>query len=92
MKQLVCERCGGNDFEEQNGFRICKYCDTRYVNQIEDTPQKNSIISIESDIKRLLNKCDTDPSNAVRYAGLVLDIDPGNSEAAKYINKKVRGR
>lgn len=88
MKQLVCERCGGNDFVEQNGFRTCKYCKTKFVIQPEDTPQKGSKIALNDDIKALLKKCIDDPANAYRYASLVLDMDPSNTEAKKYLNKK----
>lgn len=92
MKQLVCERCGGNDFVEQNGYRTCKYCNTSYVIQPEDSPRKNSNIALDDDIQLLLKKCRDDPANAARYASLVLDLDPRNSEALKYSNKKGRGR
>ncbi len=85
LKQIVCERCGGNDFLEQNGFRTCKYCLTRFVIQPQDRPQKSSTIALENDIKTLLKKCRDDPTNARRYASLVLDIDPTNYEASKYL-------
>lgn len=91
MKQLVCERCGGNDFVEQDGYRICNYCHTRFVIQPEDTPHKSSNIALNDDIQLLLKKCTDDPANATRYASLVLDIDPGNPEAKKYLNR-TRGR
>lgn len=92
MKQLVCERCGGNDFVEQNGYRTCLYCNTRYVIQPEDIPQKSSRIALNDDIEQLLKKCRDDPVNAFRYASLVLDIDPDNSEALKFMYKNWRGR
>ncbi len=92
MKQLVCERCGGNDFVEQNGFRTCKYCMTKFVIQSEDSPQKKSKITLNDDIKALLKKCIDDPANAKRYASLVLDIDPNNSEAKKHLSKEREGR
>lgn len=91
MKQLVCERCGGNGFVEQNGYRTCLYCDTRYVIQPEDTPQKSSSIALDEDIKRLLQKCNDDPANANRYASLILDIDPSNTDALKILDRS-RGR
>jgi hypothetical protein len=36
----------------------------------------------------LLRKCQDDPLQAKRYASLVLDIDPSNKEAARYIKKR----
>ena len=45
----------------------------------------NSSIALEEDIAVLLKKCREDPKNARKYANLVLDIDPGNAEAKKYL-------
>ena len=42
-------------------------------------------ISLDDDISRLLSKCKEDPLNAKKYANLVLDIDPHNVEALKYV-------
>ena len=87
MKQYVCENCGANDFFEQNGYRICKYCNAKYLIQREDIPHIKSSISLNDDIKMLLKKCKDDPANTRRYASLVLDIDPGNIEALQYLRK-----
>ena len=43
-----------------------------------------STIALDDDVKRLLEKCKTDPKNARRYANLILDIDPDNEEALNY--------
>lgn len=87
MQQLVCERCGGNDFLVQSGYRICQYCNTKFVMQPGDFPQKSSSIALNNDIELLLKRCRDDPANARRYASLVLDMDPGNSEAMMYCFK-----
>jgi hypothetical protein len=87
MRIFVCERCGGNDFRQEKGFRTCQYCNTSYVLTAEEMPQKLSNISLNDDIKSLLNKCKNDPTNARRYASLVLDIDPTNSEARRFLNR-----
>lgn len=87
MRIFVCERCGGNDFRQEKGFRTCQYCNTSYVLTAEEIPQKLSNISLNDDIKSLLNKCKNDPTNARRYASLVLDIDPTNSEARRFLNR-----
>ena len=45
----------------------------------------SSPIALDDDIARLLKKCESDPRNARKYANLILDIDPDNEEALKYI-------
>jgi hypothetical protein len=42
-------------------------------------------IEIDSDIQMLLMKCREDPVNARKYANLILDIDPGNLEAKRFL-------
>lgn len=85
MKQFVCENCGANDYYEKDGFRICRYCDSKFLIFEEDLPQKNSSIALNDDIQMLLEKCRREPFNARRYANLILDIDPQNREARKYL-------
>ncbi len=87
MKLLVCERCGGDEFTEQEGYRICRYCKSRFQITNEDITKVSTTISLNEDVVRLLEKCRTDPKNARRYAGLVLDIDPTNQEALKFYKK-----
>jgi uncharacterized Zn finger protein (UPF0148 family) len=84
MKLINCEKCGASDFYEQNGFRICCYCDAKYALRAEDMAPKKSNIALNDDVTLLLQKCRDDPANARRYASLVLDIDPTNKEARKY--------
>ena len=88
MKIVICERCGGVEFLDRDGFRICQYCDTKYLITSEDVTRKESSIALDSDIKMLLQKCKDDPANARRYASLILDMDPGNNEAIKYCKRK----
>lgn len=85
MKLIQCKRCGGNEFYHDNGYRVCKFCGAQYVINTEDVGIKETTISLNSDIELLLKKCKQDPMNARRYANLVLDIDPSNQEALKYI-------
>ena len=85
MKSIICDRCGSNEWEVLNGYRKCKFCGTLFQLTKEDAPQKESVISINSDVQRLLQKCKTDPANARKYANLVLDIEPNNKEALKYL-------
>ena len=85
MKLIACEKCGSNDMFEENGYMVCKYCKSKYVLKESDLSVKSSNIAIDNDIRMLLEKCKKDPINAKRYANLVLDIDPTNNEAMKYI-------
>ena len=43
------------------------------------------IVSLEDDVQQLLQKCKMNPANARRYANLILEIDPNNKEAMKYL-------
>lgn len=88
MKQYVCENCGSHDFFEQNGYKICHYCGSKFQMSSTDVPLKCSTIALEDDVSILLRKCQADPNQAHRYASLVLDIDPSNKEAARYLKKR----
>ena len=87
MAKIVCDSCGANAFIEKNGVLICTYCGARkrvfLENQISGLKQTE--INMDADIKRLLTMCKTDCKNARRYANLILDIDPNNTEAKKYL-------
>jgi hypothetical protein len=78
-------KCGGGDFFEQDGDRICRYCRSKYAIQSNEIQLQDSNIAIDHDIKMLLQKCRDDSANARKYANLVLDIDPSNAEAKKYL-------
>lgn len=56
-----------------------------YKTSIEKSTNKFSQISINSDVENLLQKCRIDRKNARKYANLILDIDPDNEEARKYL-------
>ena len=79
MKRITCEACGANDFTEENGYRICSFCGTRYC------VGNHSSVALDEDISRLLKKCQEEPKKARQYANLILDIDPTNTEALKYL-------
>ncbi|MFR5849407.1 MAG: TFIIB-type zinc finger domain-containing protein [Faecalibacterium sp.] len=84
-KQFICKNCGASDFYDKDGFRICKYCNSKFIIETQDVIQKGSSIALNDDIQMLLNKCRQDPWNARRYANLILDIDPQNRDAIKYL-------
>lgn len=91
MKEIVCTQCAGREWIEQNGFRTCAFCGTKYRLTADDYAVLSSDISLNGDVQRLLQKCKEDPINARKYANLALDIDPGNAEALGYLyNRKGR--
>lgn len=63
----------------------CKYCGSCFKITQDDLSNRRSDISLGNDVNELLMKCKTDPRNARKYANLILDIDPYNEEALKYI-------
>ena len=85
MKVIVCKQCGASGLQKKSGYMICPYCGTTYQITEEDLPVRSSTIAINDDVKRLLEKCRKDPRNARRYANLILDIDPSNKEALRYL-------
>ncbi len=85
MKQSRCPNCGANAFIYRDGAKYCEYCNSRFEITDDEKPKKKSVVSLLSDIDRLLEKCKADPSRAKKYAGLILDIDPTNKEALKYL-------
>ena len=81
MRIIQCSSCGSSELNQFDGYAQCIYCQSRFVLEAEDVPERASSIGVGSDIERLLEKCRTDPANRRRYASLVLDIDPTNAEA-----------
>ncbi len=85
MKPIICTQCGANEFVHENGYIVCKFCNTRYAMVKANKGVSKSTISVHSDVKILLEKCRTDKTNARKYANLILDIDPNNVEARRYL-------
>lgn len=86
MKLVVCQTCGSNDFKTVDGYKVCQYCGSKYVVEKDDVSAiKHSEIALDADVARLLKKCKAEPKNAKRYANLILDIDPTNQKALKYL-------
>lgn len=94
MKRFDCECCGSSKFTVEGGYRVCDFCGTRYQMEKTDIPvvPKTSNIALGNDVQILLQKCQTDPSNAKRYAALILDIDPRNQEAQRILNNNGKRR
>lgn len=98
MKTLQCPNCGSDDLKSVDNYFVCRYCGSRILPSEEE--QKilfknngsstehsavNSGIGLENDIAGLLKKCEADPGHAKQYANLILDMDPCNEEALKYL-------
>ena len=86
-KYYVCAYCGSKFLKETKAEKT----PFGTVSFESGTPLSKSLdnltggISLDSDIERLLKKCKEDPKNARKYANLILDIDPDNTEAYKYL-------
>ena len=102
MKAIICSSCGASLWQEERNYRICLHCGTKYeklaeqpVYSVPSSSHKTSarhvesVIEINEDVERLLQKCRKEPSKAKKYANLILDIDPTNEEALKYLNRGV---
>ena len=103
MEALICKNCGANALTRKNDYMYCSYCDSRFAITREERSSGlfgsnghhatlshsdvNSSIALNDDIARLLKKCETDPRNARKYANLILDIDPDNEEALRFLKK-----
>jgi len=80
MSEFNCSSCGSKEFTSKNGKRVCAYCGTMFVGEGGETT-----IALNEDVERLLKMCRANPKKASMYANLVLDIDPSNAEALKYL-------
>lgn len=85
MNYISCERCGSNELVEEAEFVVCTFCQSKYIPSSEGQAPLETVISLNADVERLLEKCRQEPQNRYRYASLVLDIDPFNIEARQYL-------
>jgi hypothetical protein len=85
MKTIECSRCGGRDLFVEDAHLVCTFCRSQFSLEADDHPRKETVVDVLSDIQTLLDKCAADPANSYRYASLILDIDPTNREAIKYL-------
>jgi DNA-directed RNA polymerase subunit RPC12/RpoP len=85
MKLISCTRCGSKDLDYESGYVTCAYCQSRFVEQGDDRPKVPTVVGLGSDVQMLLDKCQSDPANRQRYASLILDIDPTNQDAMRYL-------
>ncbi len=66
MKSIECPNCGSNDLYEENGYILCRYCGAKLIPTAEDVGAKQSTISLNADVQRLLQKCKENPERAAR--------------------------
>ena len=92
MIDLTCKKCGGSLQKNKEGIFVCLYCGSSFLPEKAEqaavkaiSSVKSSNIDLRSDVQALLEKCKKDPKRARRYANLILDIDPTNKEAQKYL-------
>lgn len=85
IEENICVNCGSNKFIIKDGYKICKYCSSKYLLKTNKKGNMEDGISLQSDIDILLQKCKDEPWNSKKYASLILDIDPTNREAKSYL-------
>lgn len=86
MDAIECPNCGSTEFEMQDDFFHCDYCRSKFVPANRVALTRDSVIGLSADVQTLLEKCEVDPTNRRRYANLILDIDPHNQEARKFLS------
>ena len=92
MRIIECSRCYSPELTERDGYVICDYCQSKFVQGIQDVPFKDTSIGMQSDVEVLLAKCEADPANRSRYINLILDLDPTNSQIQKYTTISKSGK
>ena len=85
MRIINCTKCGSNDLLQEERYVVCSYCRIKFTPSVSDAPTPKSVISVYDDIQALILRCQNEPHNRRRIAGLILDIDPSNIEAQKYL-------
>ncbi len=85
MKIIKCTKCGSNDLYHEEHYVVCSYCRIKFTPSAADRPVPESVISVYDDIQALILRCQNEPHNSRRIAGLILDLDPSNVEAHKYL-------
>lgn len=88
MERILCENCGSDEFILKDGAKYCKYCNSKYVLTEEEKRECNIGITLQDDINALIEKCRTNPSRTVKYANLILELDPHNHEAKAMLEKR----
>lgn len=77
---MICEKCGSNELLKEGGFYVCPHCGTRFSISADERTVDGHI-ELNEDVARLLRKCEENPQRAVKYAQLILEMDPYNEKA-----------
>lgn len=85
MILIECPSCGSREMVEGQGRVTCAFCRTDYTQERQAGGRSGAAVDLLSDVELLLQKCESDPRNRQRYVGLILDIDPANSDVVKYL-------
>ena len=64
MKKVQCESCGGIEIFEIGEYFVCKSCGSRFIKHPH--PVGETMISLDEDVARLLDKCRQDQCDAGR--------------------------
>ena len=86
MENFICNNCGSNKLNQVNGYWMCEYCHSKFIIDKQHNVTSQTKISLNEDIERLFELIIKDPGNTIRYANLILDIDPTNIKASKYLH------
>ena len=88
MKTIHCQNCGSSELKKEGSYWVCQYCGSKNYLTEEELPARESEITLDEDVNRLMKKWDSEPDNADKYARLILQIDPNNTRALDQLNKK----
>ena len=83
MKVVQCKSCGSTELKKEGSYWICQHCGSKNYFTKDELPAHESEIALNDDVKRLLERWDNDPTNARKYAKLILQIDPNNERALR---------
>ncbi|MBO4472659.1 MAG: TFIIB-type zinc finger domain-containing protein [Clostridia bacterium] len=87
MIVLICEKCGGHDFVEENGVFVCQSCGAKHIP--EDTKKTTDQTETSKKLSNLYERARksievNDLTHAAEYYKQILDEDPSNWEAYFY--------
>lgn len=86
MAAIICELCGSNDIQKQDGVFVCQHCGTKY--SLEEAKKLIGTVKVDrsDETEKYLvlarrAREDDNSENAEKYYSLVLQEDPNNWEA-----------
>lgn len=90
MKLFGCARCASGGTLRRG--RLYRVHILSFVISLQsgETPQRETVVDLFSDIQVLLQKYETDPMNSYRYASLILDINPPTSTSCNIYDRESR--